>query len=76
VISEDEPTRLLQRATVRRWSSAWATTNILWLPISRLCCLTRATLFFLQDGDLAVITTSGVQLTDFDGKPVKRESSV
>jgi glucosamine--fructose-6-phosphate aminotransferase (isomerizing) len=30
-------------------------------------------LFFLQDGDLAVITTSGVQLTDFDGKPVKRE---
>ena len=30
-------------------------------------------LFFLHDGDLAVITPSGVQLTDFDGKPVKRE---
>ena len=30
-------------------------------------------IFFLQDGDLAVITTSGVQITDFDGKPVKRE---
>jgi glutamine---fructose-6-phosphate transaminase (isomerizing) len=30
-------------------------------------------LFFLHDGDLAVITRSGVQLTDFDGKPVKRE---
>src|SRR5690242_6075266 len=30
-------------------------------------------LFFLQDGDLAVITTSGVQLMDFDGKPVVRE---
>ncbi|HMC32085.1 MAG TPA: glutamine--fructose-6-phosphate transaminase (isomerizing) [Candidatus Angelobacter sp.] len=30
-------------------------------------------LFFLHDGDLAVITSSGVQLTDFDGKPVKRE---
>jgi glutamine---fructose-6-phosphate transaminase (isomerizing) len=29
--------------------------------------------FFLHDGDLAVITTSGVQLMDFDGKPVKRE---
>src|ERR1700724_2031789 len=29
--------------------------------------------FFLQDGDLAVITTSGVQLMDLDGKPVKRE---
>jgi glutamine---fructose-6-phosphate transaminase (isomerizing) len=30
-------------------------------------------LFFLHDGDLAVITPSGVQLTDFDGNPVKRE---
>jgi glucosamine--fructose-6-phosphate aminotransferase (isomerizing) len=30
-------------------------------------------LFFLQDGDLAVITPSGVKLTDFDGNPVVRE---
>ena len=30
-------------------------------------------LFFLHDGDLAVITPAGVQLTDFDGKPVKRD---
>jgi len=30
-------------------------------------------LFFLHDGDLAVITPSGVQLTDFDGKPVVRQ---
>ena len=30
-------------------------------------------LFFLHDGDLAVITPSGVQLMDFDGKPVVRE---
>ncbi len=30
-------------------------------------------LFFLHDGDLAVVTPSGVQLTDFDGKPVKRD---
>jgi glucosamine--fructose-6-phosphate aminotransferase (isomerizing) len=29
-------------------------------------------LFFLGDGDLAVITPDGVKLTDFDGKPVKR----
>ncbi|MGC2697248.1 MAG: glutamine--fructose-6-phosphate transaminase (isomerizing), partial [Candidatus Angelobacter sp.] len=27
-------------------------------------------LFFLRDGDLAVLTPSGVQVTDFDGKPV------
>src|SRR4051812_1241527 len=30
-------------------------------------------LFFLADGDLAVITSTGVQLTDFDGKPVQRQ---
>src|SRR6476659_1115738 len=30
-------------------------------------------LFFLGDGDLAVITPQGVQLTDFTGKPVVRE---
>jgi glucosamine--fructose-6-phosphate aminotransferase (isomerizing) len=30
-------------------------------------------LFFLHDGDLAVLTPSGVQLTDFQGKPIKRE---
>ena len=31
-------------------------------------------IFFLHDGDMAVITTSGVQITDFDGHPVKRET--
>ncbi|MGH9493204.1 MAG: glutamine--fructose-6-phosphate transaminase (isomerizing), partial [Terriglobales bacterium] len=30
-------------------------------------------LFFLADGDLAVITPSGVQLTDFQGQPVVRQ---
>jgi glucosamine--fructose-6-phosphate aminotransferase (isomerizing) len=30
-------------------------------------------LFFLHDGDLAVVTPAGVQLTDFDGRPVVRE---
>ena len=30
-------------------------------------------LFFLGDGDLAVITPEGVKLTDFDGKPVTRQ---
>ncbi len=29
--------------------------------------------FFLADGDMAVITPTGVQLTDFDGKPIQRE---
>jgi glucosamine--fructose-6-phosphate aminotransferase (isomerizing) len=30
-------------------------------------------LFFLGDGDLAVITPQGVQLTDFQGQPIVRE---
>jgi glutamine---fructose-6-phosphate transaminase (isomerizing) len=30
-------------------------------------------LFFLGDGDLAVITPNGVQLTDFNGRPVVRQ---
>jgi glutamine---fructose-6-phosphate transaminase (isomerizing) len=30
-------------------------------------------LFFLADGDLAVITPEGVRLTDFDGQPISRQ---
>ncbi len=30
-------------------------------------------MFFLHDGDLAVITQQGVQMSDFDGRPVTRE---
>src|ERR1700719_5031347 len=30
-------------------------------------------LFFLADGDLAVITPAGVKITDFDGKPLERK---
>ena len=32
-------------------------------------------IFFLADGDIAVITAEGVTLCDFDGHPVKREVS-
>ena len=30
-------------------------------------------IFFLADGDMAVVTPDGVQLSDFDGKPVQRQ---
>ncbi len=30
-------------------------------------------IFFLADGDLAVVTPSGVELTDFDGRPLQRQ---
>jgi glucosamine--fructose-6-phosphate aminotransferase (isomerizing) len=32
-------------------------------------------MFFLADGDMAVLTLDGVHLTDFNGKPVKRQVS-
>ncbi len=31
-------------------------------------------LFFLADGDLAIVTTDGVKVTDFDGKPLERKT--
>ena len=30
-------------------------------------------IFFLADGDMAVVTANGVQLSDFDGKPIHRQ---
>src|ERR1700688_3590751 len=30
-------------------------------------------IFFLADGDMAVVTPAGVHLTDFDGKPIQRQ---
>src|SRR6202046_5030781 len=30
-------------------------------------------IFFLADGDMAVVTPAGVQLTDFEGKPIQRQ---
>jgi glutamine---fructose-6-phosphate transaminase (isomerizing) len=30
-------------------------------------------MFFLADGDMAVLTSDGVRLTDFDGRPVRRQ---
>jgi len=30
-------------------------------------------MFFLADGDLAILTLEGVRLTDFDGRPVQRQ---
>ena len=32
-------------------------------------------MFFLADGDMAVLTREGVRLTDFDGRPIKRQVS-
>src|SRR6202011_5418300 len=30
-------------------------------------------MFFLADGDMAILTSEGVRITDFDGRPVNRQ---
>lgn len=30
-------------------------------------------IFFLADGDMAVVTPTGIELTDFEGKPIRRQ---
>jgi len=40
--------------------------------VPAILCHTRD-IFFLADGDLAVVTAEGVHLTDFDGKPIQRQ---
>ena len=32
-------------------------------------------IYFLADGDMAILTLAGVELTDFDGKPIERAAS-
>jgi glutamine---fructose-6-phosphate transaminase (isomerizing) len=40
--------------------------------VPAILCHTRD-IFFLADGDLAVVTPDGAQLTDFDGNPINRQ---
>ena len=53
-------------------SSDWLRTSLLASDVPAILYYTRD-FFFLADGDLAVITAVGVQLTDFDGKPITRK---
>jgi glucosamine--fructose-6-phosphate aminotransferase (isomerizing) len=54
-------------------SSAWARTNTFVASDVPAILYHTRDLFFLADGDLAVITPTGVQLSDFEGRPITRE---
>ena len=45
------------------------------LPTFPPSCSHTRDMFFLADGDMAVLTPEGVRLSDFDGRPVKRQVS-
>ncbi len=68
-------TRSSPRAPARPWSSASATASTSWRPTCPPSCSHTRDMFFLADGDMAVLTPEGVRLSDFDGRPVNRQVS-
>ncbi len=42
-------------------------------PTCPASCNHTRDIYFLADGDMAVLTLAGVKLTDFDGNPIERD---
>ena len=74
-LAQGSRARSSRRGWGRRWWWDWATASILSLrDVPAILSHTRD-MFFLADGDVAVLTHDGVHLTDFNGRPVKRQVS-
>src|SRR5579871_3685832 len=73
VLSEDEPNKLIAArngppVVIGMGDNEYFVAS----DVTALLSHTR-NIYFLQDGDMAILTPEGVKLTDFDGKPVTRE---
>jgi glucosamine--fructose-6-phosphate aminotransferase (isomerizing) len=73
VLSEDEPNKLIAArngppVVIGMGDQEYFVAS----DVTALLSHTRD-IYFLHDGDMAILTPAGVQLTDFDGKPVARE---
>src|ERR1700753_3489139 len=73
VLSEDEPNKLIAArngppVVIGMGDNEYFVAS----DVTALLSHTRD-IYFLHDGDMAIITPDGVKLTDFDGKPVERE---
>jgi glucosamine--fructose-6-phosphate aminotransferase (isomerizing) len=73
VLSEDEPNKLIAArngppVVIGMGENEYFVAS----DVTALLSHTRD-IYFLHDGDMAILTSDGVKLTDFDGKPVKRE---
>src|ERR1700761_4479728 len=73
VLSEDEPNKLIAArngppVVIGMGDNEYFVAS----DVTALLSHTRD-IYFLHDGDMAIIPPAGVQLTDFDGKPIVRE---
>ena len=69
---QPSPTKSLPRVSGRQSSSASAKAKVFVASdVPGILHHTR-NVYFLADGDMAILTPAGVKLTDFDGRPIER----
>ncbi len=71
IINADEPDMIIAVDRARPWLSGWAIVSFLSLQTFRQFFNTRATSFFLGDGEMAIINKDAVRVTDFEANSVQ-----